>query len=74
MDFAGELGDEVTAMTGGAVIRVADDKMYGKTVEIATDNAVVIYSGLNGITVKEGDSVENGSKSALWSCALRGAR
>lgn len=62
VDFAGKLGDEVTAMTGGAVIRVADDKMYGKTVEIATDNAVVIYSGLNGITVKEGDSVENGSK------------
>lgn len=62
VDFGGEIGDDVTAMTGGAVIRVDDDKMYGKTVEIATDNAVVIYSGLNGITVKEGDSVENGQK------------
>lgn len=65
VDFAGELGDEVTAMTGGAVIKVAEDKLYGKTVEIATDNAVVIYSGLNGITVKEGDSVENGQKIAV---------
>ena len=62
VDFAGEIGDEVTAMTGGAVIKVYEDKLYGKTVEIATDNAVVIYSGLNGITVKEGDSVENGQK------------
>ena len=62
VDFAGEIGDEVTAMTGGAVIKVDEDKLYGKTVEIATDNAVVIYSGLNGITVNEGDSVENGQK------------
>lgn len=62
VDFAGEIGDEVTAMTGGAVISVSDDKLYGKTVEIATDNAVVIYNGLNGITVNEGDSVESGQK------------
>ncbi|MGN0501082.1 MAG: peptidoglycan DD-metalloendopeptidase family protein [Ruminococcus sp.] len=62
VDFAGEIGDEVTAMTGGAVINVEDDKLYGKTVKIATDNAVVIYSGLNGITVNKGDSVENGQK------------
>ena len=31
MDFAGEIGDEVTAMTGGAVIKVDEDKLYGKT-------------------------------------------
>lgn len=62
VDFGGEIGDEVTAMTGGAVIDVVEDKLYGKTVKIATDNAVVIYSGLNGITVNEGDSVENGQK------------
>ncbi len=62
VDFAGEIGDEVSAMTGGAVISVTEDKLYGKTVEIATDNAVVIYCGLNGITVSEGDSVEMGQK------------
>lgn len=28
--FAGEIGDEVTAMTGGAVIKVDEDKLYGK--------------------------------------------
>lgn len=30
VDFAGEIGDEVTAMTGGAVIKVDEDKLYGK--------------------------------------------
>lgn len=62
VDFGGELSETVYAMTGGAVTNVYDDKLYGKNVEISTDDAVVIYSGLNGITVAEGDSVETGEK------------
>ena len=62
VDFAGELGDEVTAMTGGSVTKVSEDKMYGKTVEIAFNDAVCIYSGLGKIEVDEGDSVETGDK------------
>lgn len=62
VDFAGKLGDDVCAMTGGAVTKVYDDKMYGKTVEISINNSVCIYSGLEAITVSEGDSVETGDK------------
>lgn len=62
VDFAGELGDDVCAMAGGAVSKVYEDKMFGKTVEIATNDAICIYSGLGSIDVKEGDSVDAGAK------------
>lgn len=62
VDFAGELGDDVCAMSGGAVTKVYEDKMYGKTVEISVNDAVCIYSGLGKIIVEEGDSVDTGDK------------
>lgn len=62
VDFAGELGDDVCAMSEGAVTKVYDDKMYGKTIEISVNDAVCIYSGLGDINVKESDSVESGEK------------
>lgn len=62
VDFAGALGDDVCAMTGGAVTKVYEDRMYGKTVEIATNNSLCIYSGLNSVSVTEGSSVESGAK------------
>ncbi len=62
VDFAGELGDDVSSMSDGAVTKVYEDKMYGKTVEISLNDAVCIYNGMGAITVKEGDSVEAGSK------------
>lgn len=62
LDFAGELGDEVRAMSQGAVTKVFEDKMYGKTVEISLNDAVCIYSGLGKIDVKEGDSIEANEK------------
>lgn len=62
VDFAGELGDDVTAMTGGAVTKVYEDKFYGKTVEISTKDVICIYSGLNAISVNEGDSVDASAK------------
>ena len=62
VDFAGELGDDVCAMAGGAVTKVSEDRMYGKTVEISANDAVCIYSGLGDISVSEGDSVTTGDK------------
>lgn len=65
VDFAGELGDEVCSMSDGAVTKVYEDKMYGKTVEISINDAVCIYSGLGSVNVKEGDSVDAGAKIGL---------
>lgn len=62
VDFAGELGDDVCAMADGAVTKVSEDKMYGKTIEISVNDAVCIYSGLGDISVSEGDSVNSGDK------------
>lgn len=62
VDFEGELGENVNAMIGGAVTKVYDDKMYGKTVEISVNNSTCIYSGLESIEVEEGDMVKSGEK------------
>lgn len=62
VDFAGELGDNVYSMAGGAVTKIYEDKLYGKTVEISIDNAVIIYSGLGMLNVSEGESVDAASK------------
>lgn len=60
VDFSGELGDDVFAMCGGTVTNISDDKLYGKTVEISYNEAVIIYSGLEDLKVNKGDSVEIG--------------
>lgn len=62
VDFAGKIGDDVIAMTDGAVTKVYEDKMYGKIVEISTNNVVCIYSGLGAVDVKKSDSVKLGDK------------
>ena len=62
VDFAGELGDDVCSMSDGAVTKVYENEMFGKTVEISINDAVCIYSGLGSVNVKEGDSVEAGAK------------
>lgn len=61
-DFDGELGEDVFAMLGGEVTKIYDDKMLGKTVEITVNNVTHGYSGLAGITVRQGDTVERGDK------------
>ena len=63
-DFDGNLGDDVFAMLGGEVTKVAEDKMYGKTVEISVNNVIVGYSGLGEIKIEKGDKVEKGDKIA----------
>lgn len=62
VDFAGELGDDVCSMSDGAVTKVYENEMFGKTVEISINDAVCIYSGLGSVNVKEGDSVDAGAK------------
>lgn len=62
VDFAGDLGDDVCSMSAGAVTKIYENEMYGKTVEISINDAVCIYSGLGSVNVKEGDSVESGAK------------
>lgn len=62
VDFGGKLGDDVTAMTGGVVTKVCEDKMLGKIVEISTDNVVCRYCGLGSADVSKGDSVDVGKK------------
>lgn len=62
VDFEGDLGEDVYAMTDGTVTKVEEDKMYGKTVEISVNDAVCIYSGLGSINVNKGDTIESGDK------------
>lgn len=63
-DFDGELGDDVFAMLSGEVSSVTEDKMYGKTVNITSNNVVISYCGLADIKVKQGDKVARGDKLA----------
>lgn len=62
VDFEAELGDDVLSMTGGTVTDIKDDKMYGKTVELAVNDVVCIYSGLGSVDVAKGDNVKTGDK------------
>ncbi len=62
VDFAGALGEDVFAMADGAVTKVYEDRMYGKSVEISINDATCIYSGLGKVDVKKGDSVNAGDK------------
>lgn len=64
VDFAAELGDDVTAMCDGEVTKVTEDKLMGKTVELSVNNVVCTYSGLGDIKVKKGDTVKRGDKIA----------
>lgn len=61
-DFDGALGEDVTAMLGGEVTKIYDDKMLGKTVEVTVNNVIHGYSGMGEIAVKQGDKVERGDK------------
>lgn len=62
VDFTGELGDDVFAMSDGTVTKVTEDKMYGKIIEISKNDAICIYCGLGKIDVEKGDTVNKGDK------------
>lgn len=62
VDFAGNEGDEVTAINDGLVNAVYTDGKYGLCVEIDHGGKLVAtYCGLNSTTLKKGDFVDIGN-------------
>ncbi len=62
VDIAAEVGSPVKAVTDGKVQKIYTDSLWGTVVEIKHDNKMVSrYCSLTeGVTVKEGDTVEIG--------------
>lgn len=59
VDFSGELGDEVHAVSDGKVTGVSEDSMWGKIVEIDHgDGMKAKYCGFDEVNVKENDTVK----------------
>lgn len=63
IDIAGNLGDQVRAMTSGTITEIADDPLFGVTVVIDHNNGLIgRYCNLNeGVTVEVGAKVAGGS-------------
>ena len=52
---------DVTAILNGTVIKVDENELLGKTIEIRHDNNLIgIYQSVNEVNVKEGDYVTKG--------------
>ncbi len=63
VDFAGKAGDEVVCINDGLVLSVEDSALYGKVVKIDHGaNLVAVYSGLDKVLVKKGQTVAIGQK------------
>lgn len=59
IDFSGAMGSEVKAIISGAVIKVYDDTLWGKVVEINHGNGLVAkYCGFKKVRVKAGQTVK----------------
>jgi len=62
IDFSGALGSDVKAIISGAVLKVYDNSLWGKVVEINHGNGLVAkYCGFKSVTVKVGDIVAQGA-------------
>lgn len=64
VDFKGEEGGQVIAISNGNVISIYDDALYGTIVEIDHGNEVIAkYCGINKDTleIKEGSTVKEGA-------------
>ena len=54
---------DVISIYDGTVVKVEDNELLGKTVEIKHDNNIIsVYQSLSEITVKKGDTVTQGTK------------
>ena len=63
VDFKGAAGDSVKAINDGIVLNVYNDALLGMTVEIDHGGKLVAkYSGLDGVSVKTGSTVEIGQE------------
>ncbi len=62
-DIRCELGSLVCSSVPGTVVSVCDDDRFGKSVVVRhEDGSMLYYCGLDGITVKDGDTVQSGQK------------
>lgn len=63
VDIAGNLGDEVKAMTSGTVMEVNEDALWGVCITIDHGNGITArYCNLNkGVTVQAGSEVDAGT-------------
>lgn len=54
---------DVISIYDGTVVKVEDNELLGKTVEIKHDNNIIsVYQSLSEVTVKKGDTVTQGTK------------
>lgn len=61
ISYGGKEDFDVVSVLDGKVIKVKDDKVLGKTVEIKhSDDVISVYQSLSDITVKENDTVTQG--------------
>lgn len=58
VDYIHEKVFDVIAVYDGTVIKVEDNEITGKTIEIKHDNNVIsVYQGLSEVNIKQGDTV-----------------
>jgi len=66
VDYSSESTFEVNAFLKGTVLKVKDDVVFGKVIEIVhEDNVLSSYSSLSEVFVSEGDEVTRGQKIGL---------
>jgi len=54
---------DILSIYDGTVVKVEDNELVGKTVEVKHDNNVIsIYQSLSTVNVKEGDTITQGTK------------
>lgn len=59
IDFSGAMGSEIKAIISGSILKVYDDTLWGKVVEINHGNGLVAkYCGFKKISVKAGQTVK----------------
>ncbi|MDR0314963.1 MAG: M23 family metallopeptidase, partial [Oscillospiraceae bacterium] len=61
IDFSGALGSNIKAIISGVVLKVYDDTVWGKVVEVNHGNGLVAkYCGLKDVTVKKDAKLTQG--------------
>lgn len=62
VDYILDKSFDIINVYDGTVIKVEENELVGKTIEIKHDNNVIsVYQGLNSISVKEGDVLKQGA-------------
>lgn len=62
IDYISEKVFDIKLILDGTVIKVEDNDLVGKTVEVRHENNIIsVYQGLSEITIKEGDVLKQGN-------------